>query len=91
MTAAVKAIFTELGLSSIPVRLPQVVTNDGLTIIIALYNNYSMKKRHTDEDARKLAGFLGKEGEQPSGTSMSVAGSGTKSKGCPSSPLHAHL
>jgi hypothetical protein len=65
MTATVEAIFTELGLSSIPVRLPQVVTNDDVTLIIALYNNYSMKKRPTDEDVRKLAGFLGKEGEQP--------------------------
>jgi len=66
MTATIEAIFTELGLSraSIPVRLPQVVTNDDVTLIIALYNNYSMKKRPTDEDVRKLAGFLGKEGEQ---------------------------
>ena len=65
MTATIKAIFTELGLSSIPVHLPQVVTNDDVTLIIALYNNYSMKKRPTDEDVWKLAGFLGKEGEQP--------------------------
>ena len=65
MTAAVEAIFTELGLSSIPVCLPQVVTNDDVIVVIALYNNYSMKKRPTDEDVRKLAGFLGKEGEQP--------------------------
>jgi hypothetical protein len=65
MTATVEAIFTELGLSSITVRLPQVVTNDDVTLIIALYNNYSMKKRPTDEHVRKLAGFLGKEGEQP--------------------------
>jgi hypothetical protein len=65
MTAAVKAIFTELGLSSIPVRLPQVVTNNDLTLIIALYTNYSMNKKPADEDVRKLAGFLGREGEQP--------------------------
>jgi hypothetical protein len=32
MTATVEAIFTELGLSSIPVRLPQVVTNDDVTL-----------------------------------------------------------
>jgi hypothetical protein len=65
MTATVKAIFTELRLSSIPVRLPQVVTNDDVILIIALYNNYSMNKRPTDKDFWKLAGFLGKEGEQP--------------------------
>ena len=67
MTATFKAIFTELGLSSIPVRssFPLVVTDDDFVYIIALYNNYSMKKRPTDEDVRKLAGFLGKEGEQP--------------------------
>ena len=65
MTATVEAIFTELGLSSIPVRLPQVVTNDDVILIIALYNNYSMDERPTDEDVRKLARFLGKEGEQP--------------------------
>ena len=65
MTAAVEAIFTELGLSSISVCLPQVVTNDDVIVVIALYNNYSMKKRPIDEDVRKLAGFLGKEGEQP--------------------------
>jgi hypothetical protein len=65
MTAAVKAIFAELGLSSIPVRLPRAVTNNDVKFVIALYNNYSMKERPTDGDVRKLAAFLGKEGEQP--------------------------
>ena len=64
MTATFKAIFTELGISSIPVRFPAVVTDDDFVLIIALYNNYSMNKRPTDEDAWKLARFLGKEGEQ---------------------------
>jgi hypothetical protein len=64
MTVTVEAIFTELRLSSIPVCLPQVVMNDDVTLIIVLYNNYSMKKRPTDKDGWKLAGFWGKEGEQ---------------------------
>jgi hypothetical protein len=65
MYAAVKAILAELAISSIPIRLPVVVTNDGGTRVIALYNNYSMKRISPGEDVQKLARFLGKEQEHP--------------------------
>ena len=64
MTAAVKAILTELGISSIRVHLPGVVTKDHIIRVIALCNNYSMKNVPLDEDVRKLARYLGQE-EQP--------------------------
>jgi hypothetical protein len=38
MYAAIEAILTELKISSIPIHLPVVVTNDGGTHIIALYS-----------------------------------------------------
>jgi hypothetical protein len=65
MCAAVEAILTELKISSIPIRFPNVATDDGGTRVIALYSNYSMKKIPPNEDIQKFARFLGKEQELP--------------------------
>lgn len=65
MYAAVQAILSELQISSIPIRLPVVVTTDTGVRSIALYNNFSMKNIPPDEDVQKLARALGKEKEQP--------------------------
>jgi len=65
MYTAVQAILTELKISSIPIRLPIIVTEAGGIRVIALYNNYSMKTVPPHEDIWELARFLGKEQEQP--------------------------
>jgi hypothetical protein len=63
MYDSVKAILIELQISSIPVRLPFVVTKDGTTRIIALHNNYSMDRIPPNEDVENLARLLDQEEE----------------------------
>jgi hypothetical protein len=63
MYVAVKSIFTELKISSIPIHLLVVATHGDVTRLIALYNNYSMENIPNGKDIQELARYLGKEQE----------------------------
>jgi hypothetical protein len=65
MYKSTKAIFEELQITSIPIRLKTVVAKGHFRSAIELYNNYSIRDKPPDEDIKKLARFFGKEEEGP--------------------------